>query len=214
MKCLFCKILCNKKLTKIGARLRLRRNCIAVIYGCFFVFGAVMVQAGPVYWPSLTLGGAGGSYSLGIDTQSDDGAGIVASIVTGDLMQDDATMGIAFGFFETTQGDSITDSYAAGAQMLFGNEPGATGSMTLPVGGEFLLGFYFETSLPEGSPDSYGWGRFTYDGATLSLLESAAEKGEQGIIAGTYVAVPEPGSFALGVLGLLTILRRRRRLHA
>ena len=60
----------------------------------------------------------------------------------------------------------------------------------------------------------FGWASFTYDGATLSLVDSAGEDAGVGIIAGQHQVVPEPSTvllFGIGVLGVW-MLRRSKKL--
>ena len=75
----------------------------------------------------------------------------------------------------------------------------------------FMLGFRLGAEEP-GLNDVFGWAEFTYDGTTLSLVDSAAENDGVGIIAGQYQQVPEPATiflFGLGGLGAW-ILRRNQ----
>lgn len=58
--------------------------------------------------------------------------------------------------------------------------------------------------------DAYGWFRLTRTVSGLTISDSATAMGN-GIVVGTYTAVPEPSFFAIGAVGLLGLIYRRKR---
>lgn len=93
------------------------------------------------------------------------------------------------------------------------------GDPNSPLKGEFYLAIY--SGYPNyGNPEDpyfqdplYGWALLNNDGKSVSLVDSALGYGADGIIVGTTVMVPEPGTLALWGLGagLLTMCIRHRR---
>lgn len=121
-------------------------------------------------------------------------------------------------------GAAITPAFVTGDTPLLNNN-NTPGSHQFSLGlGQSKLFAYWDDALSLGSPlpggthsvpdstDAYGWFRLTRQGSGLVIADSATAMGG-GILAGTYTAVPEPTSFALGLVGLgvggLTLRRRR-----
>jgi hypothetical protein len=87
-------------------------------------------------------------------------------------------------------------------------------------GEHFYLGFYtghYPLSVIDGknvyNDPVFGWGEFVNNNGTISMLGSALEYGGDGIYAGTLniiQPVPEPGTWALTVLGGLLLAWRHR----
>jgi MYXO-CTERM domain-containing protein len=120
-------------------------------------------------------------------------------------------------------GMAFTPAYVAGDTPLLNNNntPG-TYQFSLGLGQSMLFAYWddahyiFSQPPPGALPsapdvyDSYGWFRLTRQISGLVITDSATALGG-GIIVGTYNAVPEPTSFALGLLAAFGIALRRRR---
>jgi len=116
-----------------------------------------------------------------------------------------------------TTGMALTPNYVAGATPLLSNNnnPGSY-SFSLGVGQSMLFAYWDDALwVPEathGVPDiydAYGWFRLTRQVSGLVIADSATALGG-GIIAGTYTAVPEPTSLAIGLVGVVGLILRRR----
>jgi hypothetical protein len=70
------------------------------------------------------------------------------------------------------------------------------------------------TTTPEGMPHDvrFGWAHIVFNQAgTATVLSSAIAYGEGGIVVGSLQAVPEPGSAALALIGLVAVGLSRRK---
>jgi hypothetical protein len=87
--------------------------------------------------------------------------------------------------------------------LLFGSVPIDLGSFYLGVN----TGIDFDINdLPVR--DVFGWAEFYNDGSSIQLIRSAVGYGIPGIVIGTTIAVPEPGSLSLILISLSTALFR------
>ena len=133
------------------------------------------------------------------------------------------TLAWGVAYFIVAENDPLTRYDLNIADALASNTGLAAGGQqfTIPDGGSILLGFWedadesgFAPGLPKNyltSGDNYGWVRITNNGGTLSSLGSAVADDGPGILAGTLTAIPEPAVAITGLLGILPLLRRRRR---
>lgn len=128
-----------------------------------------------------------------------------------------------YSLHAATLGMAFTPGYVATDTPLLNNNnnPGEY-QFSLGAGQSMLFAYWdnalyqFGSSQPgaPGTPgpdayDAYGWFRLTRVGANLVISDSATAMGN-GIFAGTYTAVPEPGVLSLGIAALLAIRLRRR----
>lgn len=128
-----------------------------------------------------------------------------------------------YSVHEATSGMAFTPAYAAGDTPLLNNldTPG-TYQFSLGLGQSKLFAYWDDAHYPVSQPppgalhdaidvyDAYGWFRLTRQVSGLAITDSATAMGD-GIIVGTYTAVPEPTSFALGLLAAFGIALQRRR---
>ena len=139
-----------------------------------------------------------------------------------------AAYGIAevYSVHSVTQGLSLTPAYISGNTPLLSNSgnPSSQYDFSLGVGQSMLFGYwdnaiYLGGSSMPGAPgnpapdiyDAYGWFRLSRTVSGLIISDSATALGN-GIIAGTYTAVPEPGCAALLITGaLLALFRTKQR---
>lgn len=128
-----------------------------------------------------------------------------------------------YSLHAATLGMAFTPEYVATDAPLLNNNNNP-GEFQFNLGaGQSRLFAYWDNALYQfgssqsgapGSPgpdayDAYGWFRLTRVGANLVISDSATAIGS-GIYAGTYTAVPEPTSFALGLVAVRGLLLRRR----
>ncbi len=120
-------------------------------------------------------------------------------------------------------GAAFTPAYVAGnAPLLNNNNMPGSYQFSLGLGQSMLFGYWDDavsggSPLPGGTPnipdstDAYGWFRLTRQVSGVVIADSATAMGG-GILAGTYTAVPEPTSLALGLVGVgfVGIIYRRR----
>jgi len=138
----------------------------------------------------------------------------------------------SYSVHAATQSLSLTPTYVLNDSPLLSN--GVNGpsqyDFSLGVGQSMLFGYwdnalYLPGSNLPGAPgnpapdiyDAYGWFRLSRTVSGIVIADSAVAFGN-GIIAGTYNAVPEPGSAAVLIAGALMLglggYRRRRLLFA
>jgi len=134
------------------------------------------------------------------------------------------TYGIAeaYSLHTASLGMVFTPAHVAGDTPLLDNfGTRSTYQFSLGFGESKLFAYWddnqhFGNSPPPGALpnaadvyDAYGWFRLTRSPSALVISDSATAMGG-GIIVGTYTAVPEPTSVALGLLAALGIALRRR----
>ncbi len=88
------------------------------------------------------------------------------------------------------------------------------GTVNIDINQIFYLGFWLDADAGGAPSDIYGWAALRWDGAALTLVDSAAETTGVGIYAGTYDAIPEPATAGLLLAGIAAALLRRRRPHS
>lgn len=126
--------------------------------------------------------------------------------------------------YAATAGQAITPAFATSAPLFTTNDgigPGA-GVLSFTLGETKLLAYWDDRSIfdgasneLDGAPDAgdfFGWAELTWNGSTLAVTDSATATAD-GILAGTYNQIPEPGTLALlaTALGALIATRRRSR---
>lgn len=91
--------------------------------------------------------------------------------------------------------------------------------LEVPFPGEFYLGVATTGPgpIPGGEPTSeigrnvWGWVHLVNDASGLSAVGSAMAYGEGGIVIGTTIAIPEPGTLLLSAIGMAGLALARRR---
>lgn len=160
--------------------------------------------------PGVTLTGSGTSYTINavtalIDVTVDPGTFIME---TGGI-----SIGTSHRWFLVSDGTIIDSTIASRATEITGS-----GSQFLMDPQPFMLGFWLyplEAPMEPLLEYNFGWAEFTYDGNSLSLVDSAKENDGLGIIAGQYAQVPEPSSiFLLGIGGVGAWLLRKNTKHS
>jgi len=119
------------------------------------------------------------------------------------------TIGIAFRFFEVNYGDLIDWDLAEASAPFADNVTAEYGSLLLNYDEPVYLGFRL------GGADycpaaEYGWAQLYFDGDVVSVLSSATERTGLGIYAGTGMAIPEPATAGLLMIGAGVLAWRRR----
>ena len=122
-------------------------------------------------------------------------------------------------WFLVNNGDHFNDVNIAGGQFttLFDDNefppPGLERNIPL---GQFYLGV--RTVYPHFTGPStvvlepaFGWLRMNNSGTALTMLSNAVSHNSPGIIVGTTTELPEPGMVSIAAVGVLALLRRRRR---
>ena len=110
-------------------------------------------------------------------------------------------------WYSVTNGTVLNPAFRSTATPFASNFNNTVGQIQLAVGQDFYLGFWIQDVT-----DRYGWAHLKLTSSTtLSLLGSAAEDSGSGIIVGTTTVVPEPSSFCLTALALVSALSCWRR---
>ncbi|MDA3923803.1 MAG: PEP-CTERM sorting domain-containing protein [Kiritimatiellae bacterium] len=191
------------------------KNCnlfLLIIVVCFTVHCSS--HAANVVWDSVGLfQNDVWDYSIGTETQSGVGAGLLMTLVHGggtfgSLESYNYTTGVGHIWFETMSGTAV-DGDAVNATEPFMNAfiP-ELGTIDMVINQIFYIGYY--VGAAGGYNGEYGWASLVWNGTELDLLDSAAETTGVGIYAGTYTAVPEPASAGLLLAGALLLFIRRR----
>ncbi len=125
------------------------------------------------------------------------------------LCQQNALAGIAFRFFEVSDGELVDFARSESANIVFGNDGATHDPYLFDFDQTVYLGF--RLGWPEYNSAEYGWARLYFDGDTLSVTASATERTGLGIYAGTGTAIPEPTSMEFLLMGAAGILWKRNR---
>ena len=110
------------------------------------------------------------------------------------------TIGIAFHFFEVNYGDLIDWDLAEASAPFADNVTAEYGSLFLNYDEPVYLGFRLGGAYYCPAAE-YGWAQLYFDGDMVSVLSSATERTGLGIYAGTGVAIPEPATAGLLIIG-------------
>jgi hypothetical protein len=187
----------------------------------FSVMSAPWARALPVVeWDTVNFFWYGSGFLMASESASSGLGGSVWGVVMLDpggswveLTANDATMGISHQWFEIGFGEPITLGTAAASNPLLlsttGNPP-QFGTVRLYLDQPFYLGLQLGGYAADGSYLEFGWVELYFDGTDVAATASATERTGAGIYAGTGVAIPEPASSALLLLGGLALLCRRR----
>ena len=163
-----------------------------------------------------TIWGGCNSTSFWMSTESADGLGAgVMGLLTYDgnrasLTAEHGTIGIAHCWFPVEYGTLIDAQAWASSTNPLANfyDTIELGGATLTEGVPMYLGLQLGRS--EFNELEYGWAELLYDGATVSVISSATERTGLGIYAGTGVAIPEPATAGLLMIGAGVLAWRRR----
>ena len=183
----------------------------------FAMLFAVTSHAFPIIeWDTvrLTYGVAG--FGLYTDNRDGDGANIQGDIeyeATGlwsTLTANNGTLGISQWWFPVQYGELIDfDSLNPDDPLAIINTSQIEfGSIQLNYDEPYYLGFC--VGYPQWDYADYGWVEFLFDGDVVSVLSSATERTGLGIYAGTGMAIPEPATAGLLILGASVLAWRRR----
>lgn len=89
------------------------------------------------------------------------------------------------------------------------HEPYVSESVHIGIYGDFFLGF--TTSEMGLERDVFGWVHMQNDNGELSMLQNAVVYGSEGIVIGTFQAVPEPITWVLMLCGGGVMFMRHRK---
>lgn len=192
-------------------------GCIALAILCSRVpsFGSLFMNDAVIG----DLPGAGPCFYL---TQSMQDGGLFALYLTdqgaGACQFSYAGIAEEFAVFAATPGDSFTPSVVQTTTPLVSNngvDPGAAVLHFTPFTDLYLA--YWDdrnafnhlpgASTPDES-DHYGWARLHWDGTTLSVSNSVTASGG-GVVIGSAIQAPEPGTLVLMLIGGLVVCARR-----
>ena len=162
----------------------------------------------------LTYGVAG--FGLYTDNRDGYGANIQGDIeyeATGlwsTLTANNGTLGISQWWFPVQYGELIDfDSLNPDDPLAIINTSQIEfGSIQLNYDEPYYLGFC--VGYPQWDYADYGWVEFLFDGDVVSVLSSATERTGLGIYAGTGMAIPEPATAGLLIIGASVLACRRR----
>ena len=175
-----------------------------------------------VYTTGVSFQGSQSSYQLGgwsLPNATGNGALIRVFLSNTQLSAVSVSLGIGSLWYQVSEGALIDPGLVATAApfigvygQLFQGQP-----IQATLGEPFYLGFWLNSWEAEPNTffdDRFGWAKLRVEGSfatgtRLELLSSAIEDSGRGITAGSFVAVPEPGSFLS--LGAAFLLMRRRR---
>ena len=125
------------------------------------------------------------------------------------LDADSSTIGIALRFFEVNYGDLIDWDLAEASAPFADNITAEYGSLLLNYDEPVYLGFRLGGAYYCPAAE-YGWAQLYFDGDVVSVLSSATERTGLGIYAGTGMAIPEPATAGLLMIGAGVLAWRRR----
>ena len=158
-----------------------------------------------VEWNTVNLSYNSGTFTLSTEALTG-GAGVEGGgqcEVDGWWTRLDAvggTIGIAFRFFEVNYGELIDWDLAEASAPFADNVTAEYGSLLLNYDEPVYLGFRLGGAYYCPAAE-YGWAQLYFDGDVVSVLSSATERTGLGIYAGTGVAIPEPATAGLLILG-------------
>ena len=167
-----------------------------------------------VEWNTVNLSYNNGTFTLSTEALTggagvfcrghyqEDGWGII-------LDADSSTIGIALRFFEVNYGDLIDWDLAEASAPFADNITAEYGSLFLNYDEPVYLGFRLGGAYYCPAAE-YGWAQLYFDGDVVSVLSSATERTGLGIYAGTGMAIPEPATAGLLILGASVLACRRR----
>ena len=191
---------------------------------------ALLLAATPLWafpvveWNTVYGGGNGGSFDLYTDLKGFSDAGIegtmIADYFLGSilLLADRGTIACAHSWFPVIYGSLVDETAWQTASSFLADFSDACnlGSLTLVKDEPLYLGFRLDSGDFPPHKREYGWAELLYDGATVSVISSATERTGLGIYAGTGMAIPEPATAGLLILGASVLawhLRKREYLR-
>ena len=170
-----------------------------------------------VEWNTVHGGGNGGYFDLYTDLTGVSDAGIEGTMIPDYLLDnvllltDRGTIACAHSWFPVAYGSLVDETAWQTATNFLADFSDACnlGSLTLVKDESLYLGFRLDGH--DYAPyKEYGWAELLYDGATVSVISSATERTGLGIYAGTGVAIPEPATAGLLIIGASVLAWRRR----
>ncbi len=174
-----------------------------------------------VEWNTVHGGGNGGYFDLYTDLTGVSDAGIEGTMIPDYLLDnvllltDRGTIACAHSWFPVVYGSLVDETAWQTATNFLADICGGynLGSLTLAKDEPLYLGFRLDSGDIPPYKREYGWAELLYDGTTVSVASSATERTGLGIYAGTGMAIPEPATAGLLILGA-SVLARRRRPHS
>ena len=145
-------------------------------------------------------------------------AGVWLQIETADtfnsiLRPNDGTVSIGQSWYEVMENAVIDAEFVSTAPLFYDNRGSLGGEIEIIHNQPFIMAFWLDGTVLGGATNVYGWAELVYDGANLTLLDSAAENSGVGIVAGKYEAVPEPATallFGIGAIGAWLVRKNKR----
>lgn len=173
-----------------------------------------------VEWGTVT--GSGTHFSTFLRTELGYGASLTCYPTWGnedgvnyvELHANDGTLGISHQWFEVTYGELIDASTAANSDALariITAQPVELGSLRVYEGYPCYMGFQLGGYAASDYTVEFGWAELSYDGSVVTLVSSASERTGLGIYAGTGMAIPEPATVGLLLVGALGMAWRKRK---
>ncbi len=170
-----------------------------------------------VEWNTVRGGGGGTFFRFYTDLTGVSDAGIEGTMIPDYLLDnvllltDRGTIACAHSWFPVAYGSLVDETAWQTATNFLADFSDACnlGSLTLVKDESLYLGFRLDGH--DYAPyKEYGWAELLYDGATVSVISSATERTGLGIYAGTGVAIPEPATAGLLMIGAGVLAWRRR----
>ena len=128
-----------------------------------------------------------------------------------ELIATGGTIGNAYQFVKMNYGDAITYTTIMEASDVFASIMGPSsilGDIYFPLAESVYIGFLLYDLEYRYE---YGWVELMYDGSGVKTIASASEKTGIGIYCGTGIAIPEPGTMGLILLGGIGLFMKRRK---
>ena len=190
-------------------------------YTAFLIVCLTQISIAELFTPGSYLSGSANDYTIwGWTEPNENGLGAAIWVETDPnnfllTMNSDigGTVGIGHSWYAVAESTAIDADFASNTTPFYSIYDSGNFSQSIDMSSQpFMLAFWLDangTDVPDTN-DTFGWAKFTYDGSTLNLIDSAAENDGVGIYAGQYQQVPEPSSVLLLTMGAGGILFYRR----